>query len=584
MKNAQAAIDRANALKYNMGFASNSRWRIRAMLDGGPDAIRALLGNMGNLGETDLPWANFIHSGITALAQKLGTLPEARVSPPVDTDNERPRKRAEKRERIVTAYDDYDRMELQLPQVGRWLPGYGFAVWTISSQVSPDGYVYPCAQLRDPYDAYPGEWGVRQQPEELAICRRIPPKEAQRLYPEYSAQIEKVAGGRSTYHSGYVLGSGTGWANQTGRGLEVVEYYDEDGTHILIPELNARVDHYPNIISSPPFVVAKRFAFNHLIGQYDHAFGPMAAHAKLSVLYVTAMQDNVFAPTNIAGDMDGQYKMGRKAVNRLAPNTKVDRPISNITYQAFEGLGNLERIIRNLIRYPVQDDGNSPLNFATGAGLEELQSGVSAEIAEYQKVFRYALQDLDAKRLEYDERVSPSTRKPLPGYKEGVPHVETYTPSKDIAGDYRTRREYGFMSGFDEPQKIVAGLQLIQGKLVDRRTVREKMSGLDELSLIEGRVQEDDAREYLMQGLAFAAQNGDPKAHMALIEFLPEGDLKQNMRHFYTPQDPQMTPEEEAMAGGGGLQEPPGDITTVLSRLTGSGSEGGVQTVGTLSR
>jgi hypothetical protein len=211
---------------------------------------------------------------------------------------------------------------------------------------------------------------------------------------------------------------------------------------------------------------------------------------------------------------------------------------------------------------------------------------VSAEINEYQKVLRYALQDLDAKRLEYDERVSPSTRKPLAGLREGVPHTETYTPSKDIAGDYRTIRDYGFMSGFDEPGKIVAGLQLIQGKIIDRYTMQEKMAGLNELSQINERIADDESREMLMQGLAFAAQNGDPKAHMALIEFLPEGDLKEKMKKFYTPQDPQMTPEEEAMAGipGGGAPPESNDITTVLSRLTGSGSEGGVQTVGTLSR
>jgi hypothetical protein len=563
-----------------MDFASHARHRIRSILDGGPGAITALLGDqMGNLGVQDLPWVNFIHSGITALAQKLGQVPEARVSPPHDTDNEAPRKRAEKRERIVTAYDEYDRLELQLPQVGRWLPGYGFSVWTISTQMSPDGYVYPCAQLRDPYDAYPGEWGVRQQPEELAICRRISPVEAERRYPKYAQQISTVSRGRDRVGGGILLSSSSGWENQTGRGLELVEYYDKDGTHILLPKIEARVDFHPNPISTPAFVVAKRYAFNNLIGQYDHAIGPMGAHAKLSILYLTSMQDNVFAPTDISGDFDGQYKRGRFAVNRLAPNTQVTRPVSNIPYQAFEGLNRIERDIRNIIRYPIQDDGNSPLNFATGAGLEELQAGVTAEVAEYQKIFRYALQDLDAKRLEWDEAVSPDTRKPLAGLKLGVPHTESYVPSKDIKGNWKTSREYGFMSGFDEPQKIVAGGQMMTMGLLDRLTFQEKITGLKDIPRINERQLDDKMRDVLHQGLLAAASQNDPKAMMIAVDSLPAGPEKELYQKWLTPDGEQLSPEEEEMAGAGAPQGAPADITTVLSQLTGQGQRGGIQTV-----
>jgi hypothetical protein len=562
-----------------MDFASHARHRIRSILDGGPGAITALLGDqMGNLGVQDLPWVNFIHSGITALAQKLGQVPEARVSPPHDTDNEAPRKRAEKRERIVTAYDEYDRLELQLPQVGRWLPGYGFSVWTISTQMSSDGYVYPCAQLRDPYDAYPGEWGVRQQPEELAICRRISPVEAERRYPKYASQIATVSRGRDRVGGGILLSSSSGWENQTGRGLELVEYYDKDGTHILLPKIEARVDFHPNPISTPAFVVAKRYAFNNLIGQYDHAIGPMGAHAKLSILYLTSMQDNVFAPTDIAGDMDGQYKRGRYAVNKLAPGTNVSRPVSNIPYQAFEGLNRIERDIRNIIRYPIQDDGNSPLNFATGAGLEELQAGMSAEVTEYQKVIRYALQDLDTKRLEWDERVSPDTRKPLAGMRLGVPHTESYTPSKDIKGAYRTMREFGFMSGLDEPGKLVAGGQAMTMGLIDSLSLQEKISGLDDIPRINERKIHDQMRAVLQQGLLAAASQNDPKAMMVAVDSLPEGAEKALYQKWLTPDGDEMSPEEEEMAGAG-APPPSGDITTVLSQLTGSGARSGLQTV-----
>lgn len=561
-----------------MDFASGNRWRIRAILDGGPEAIRALLGDkMANLSkeQPDLPWPNLIHSGITALAQKLGHVPEARVTPPHSTESEAPRRRAEKRERIVDAYDMYDRMELQLPQVGRWLPGYGYAVWTVT-QRSHEGYVYPCAQLRDPFDSFPGEWGVNQQPEELAISRRIPPLEAKRLYPKYAGEIDQIAPGYS------YLGASSGWANQTGRGLEVVEYYDRDGTHILIPSIEARVDFHPNPLSTPSFVVAKRFAFNNLIGQYDHGLGLMGALAKFNILYLTAMEDNVFAPTNIVGDFDGQYKTGRRAVNRLSPGTTVDRPQSNVSYQSGEFLSRTERNLRNIIRYSVQDDGDSPLNFATGAGLDELQATANAEIQEYQKVIRYALQDLDAKRLEWDEAVSPNSKKPLAGLKEGVPKTETYTPSKDIKKAYTTKRVFGIMAGFDDPQKIVAGGQLMTMKLIDRRSLQEKIDGLDDLTLINERIHDDNMRDVLGQALMQAAAQGDQRALMLATEALPEGDpLKTLATKYFRPEGDQVSEEEQAMIGGG-PEEQPTDITTVLSRLTGQGQQSGIQTVSTV--
>lgn len=585
-------IERANALKANHDFGANSRWRVRAIMDGGPEAIRALLGDkMANIGSHDLPWANLVYSGLSALAQKLGAVPEPRVTPPGITDSASARSRAEKIERVVDAYDEISRLEMQLGQVGRWLPGYGFAVWTCTAKRTPDGYVYPHAQLRDPYDCYPGEWGVDQQPDELAVCYKIPPLEAMRLYPMYADDISSIGTKypRDAATRGALL-SDSGWSNQYGRGLEVVEYYDTEGTHVILPEVGKRVDFYPNPLDRPAFVVAKRFAFNHLIGQYDHGFGLMAAMAKFNILYLTALEDGVFAPTNIYGDYDGQYKIGRKAVNRFPPGTQVDRPSSNIPYQSSEWLNRMERDLRNVIGYALQDDGNSPLSFATGRGLEELQQSADQEVREYQTVIAYALQDLDAKRLEWDEKVSGDVKKPLAG-RQGK-KVENYTPTKDIAGYYRTKREYGFMSGFDEPQKIVAGGQLIQLGLVDRRTVQEKISGLDDLGLIAERIHDDNMRGALSTAIQQVAAQGDPRALMLAAEALPEGDpMKELAMKYFTPQGEEMSEEEQAQAGqppegppvgpGGG----PADITTVLSQLGQSGAiKGGLQTVSRVER
>src|SRR5690606_37327315 len=94
------------------------------------------------------------------------------------------------------------------------------------------------------------------------------------------------------------------------------------------------------------------------------------------------------------------------------------------------------------------------------------------------------------------------------------------------------------------------------------------------------------------EALMVAAQQGDPRAIMALIEMLPDDEQKRVFKKYFTPEEPQMSPEEAAMAGmgqpdpmaelfsGGGT-----DITPVLSRLSAGGSPaGGVQAVARVER
>ena len=97
-----------------------------------------------------------------------------------------------------------------------------------------------------------------------------------------------------------------------------------------------------------------------------------------------------------------------------------------------------ERYLRVVAGYPVQDDAISP-NFVTGRGLEELQSGVSLMVREYQSVLSKALEEVDYKRLELDELLFNKTRKPLSGYIREQLFQKT-TPGTDINKNYKTTR------------------------------------------------------------------------------------------------------------------------------------------------
>ena len=130
VKNYQEIVRNAAQLTSGRGIQDRqiSKARIKAILNGGPDGIKALLGNTMETSDADLlPAPNMLQSGIDRLAQKISAVPDIRVDRVNDKDSERARKRAEKLERIVHSYDDKQKLKNQLGHISRWLPGYGYA-------------------------------------------------------------------------------------------------------------------------------------------------------------------------------------------------------------------------------------------------------------------------------------------------------------------------------------------------------------------------------------------------------------------------------------------------------------------------
>ena len=539
-----------------------SKSRIKAILNGGPDGIKALLGDTMESSDADLlPAPNMLQSGIDRLAQKISGVPQVRVDVPNEVDSARAKNRAEKLERIVTSYDEKQNLNLQLAQASRWLPGYGFCAWVITTKRDSNGYFYPSAELRDPYDTFPGNFGPDQKPRELAVVRRVPRYKLAQIYPEFAKEILKQDDEDDTGQEyqdyatpfmSYDTNREQQWEDNTSQGVRIIEYYDQGGTYIIFPERNLILDFIPNTLSTPPFVFIKRVSFDQLKGQYDHVIGLMAMMAKINIMSAIAMEDSVFTETNISGEIEsGQYRKGRFAVNYLAPGTQVSKPQNNMPYQLFQQVDRLERQLRMVGGYPVTDDSQSPNSFVTGAGLSELNSTMSLMINEYRELIKVGLTEMDAKRLEMDTIMSYQTgisKKPIAGYLNGTAFSENYQPLVDIGGDYRTRRIYGVMAGFDEPQKIVTGLQLLQAGVIDIETLQDNIDGLENVAKVQERIRKNKAETVLYDSILARSAQGDVQATMAAIAIYENpGDVLEILRQFYTPEEPQMTPEQMAM-------------------------------------
>ena len=557
----------------------DNKLRIRAILDGGTDGIHALLGNTLDTADADLlPTPNLLQSGIDRLAQKISGVPQVRVDVANQNDSDRALKRAEKIERIVQSYDEKQELSSQLAQAARWLPGYGFAVWIITVKTDRNGYQYPCAELRDPYETYVGNLGPDQQPTEVAILRSVPRSKLAQIYPEYASIIlqkdkneNKNPSANPTILSTVNTKSDAAWESNNGEGVSIIEYYDIGGTYIIHPKSRTIFDFIPNILSTVPFVFMKRFSFNELKGQYDHVIGLMAMMAKINIMSAIAMEDAVFTETNISGELEsGQYRKGRYAINYLSPGTQVTKPINNMPYQLFQQVDRLERQLRMVGGYPVTDDSQSPNSFVTGAGLSELNTSMSLMINEYREVIRTGLAKMDNKRLELDEIMSKDS-KPMAGFINGSAFSENYKPSSDIAGNHRTRRIYGVMAGFDEPQKIVTGLQLVQAGVIDVETLQDNIDGLENVTKVQERIRKNKAEQVLFDSVLGRSAEGDPQATMAIIAIYEDPkSMTDILKKFYTPEDPEVSPEEMAMMQAAQQQQmPQGPPPSVLEALGG---------------
>ena len=565
IKNYKEIVD--NATQLVTGKPTKSRQvqkaRIKAILNGGADGMKALLGSKMETSDADLlPAPNMLQSGIDRLAQKISGVPQVRVDILNHNTSDRAKVRAERVERIVTSFDEQQNLNLQLAQVARWLPGYGYAAWIITTKTDKNGYVYPTAELRDPYDTFPGNFGPDQEPRELAVLRRVPRYKLAQIYPEFAKEIlnpdesenqQEAAFGAGGLGQTYENEKQNNWEDNTGQGVRIIEYYDLGGTYIIFPEKNMILDFIPNFLSTPPFIFMKRVSFDELKGQYDHVIGLMAMMAKINIMSAIAMEDSVFTETNISGELEsGQYRKGRFAINYLAPGTQVSKPQNNIPYQLFQQVDRLERQLRMVGGYPVTDDSQSPNSFVTGAGLNELNSTMSLMINEYREIIRHGLQKMDEKRLELDVLLGMQfpelNKKPIQGFYAGTAFSENYSPIKDIGGDYRTRRIYGVMAGFDEPQKIVTGLQLLQAGVIDVETLQDNIDGLENIAKVQERIRKNKAENVLFESVLARSAQGDPAATMAVIAIYEyPSEMTDILRMFYTPQEPQMSPEEEQM-------------------------------------
>ena len=112
--NSDKLAERVDYLRVINQEQMSDRARIRDIMNGGEAAVRALLGRSINVEYNELPAPNLFLTALERFAQKLGRSPDLKVDIINEKDSERARKKSEKLERIVLAYDKFQKLHMQL--------------------------------------------------------------------------------------------------------------------------------------------------------------------------------------------------------------------------------------------------------------------------------------------------------------------------------------------------------------------------------------------------------------------------------------------------------------------------------------
>lgn len=288
--------------------------------------------------------------------------------------------------------------------------------------------------------------------------------------------------------------------------IEIVRWYDAKTSVMFIPEREGLIlAQAPNLLGRVPVSIAQRNSLDsEARGQFDDVLFVFAAKAKLALLTMDAVQKSVEAPLALPQDVT-QLTVGPDAVIRSNSPEKIRRVPLDVPQYAFAENNVLSEELRLGTRFPESRAGQPEGSIVTGQGIKALQAGFDGQIKTAQSIMGEALGEAISLALATDELYFPSKTKEVSGSANGVPFKLSYTPAKDINGEYGVNVQYGLMAGLDPNRALVFALQARGDKLLSRRFVRNNLPVTMNASEEERAIDMEEMRDSLKAGVSSLA-------------------------------------------------------------------------------
>jgi hypothetical protein len=430
--------------------------------------------------------ANAIDIAARQLAENLAPLPSINCASGVTT-SDRAKRFVAKKTKVAYHYVIDSRLKPAMPQACDWYLTYGSMPIVVEADFKAGG---PRLRFDNPKGSYPqfDLWG------QVVSYTKVFREEAQSLAAKFPEHTEAI------------YGKAAGWdgkrlaADETR--LEVVKYCDKDSYVLYMPERqNLVLSDTVNPFGKTPVAIAVKPSYDEQDrGQFDDAVYPHLARNKMAMYALEATNQTIRAPLAIPTDVQ-KIPFGDNAVIRTNSPEKIRRVGQDIPAAAFQQEAMLGEEVQRAVRTPASATGDVQASIITGQGVNALNGGYDIQIATGQMVIGAALERALELAFEMDEKFWPDAKKTVSGVINGTPFQESYTPGRDIRGDYRVSVSYGFASGMNPNQALVFLLQLRGDQLVPRDFVQRQLPMDVDVTALQAQVDNEQTVDALKQGV-----------------------------------------------------------------------------------
>jgi hypothetical protein len=448
--------------------------------------------------------ANFIDVVARDLSEVMAPLPAVNCSAANQT-SDRARAFADKRTRIASNYFAHSDLSVQMYSGADWYLTYGFLPFIIELDMEAN---LPRIRLENPMGAYP-EFDRYGRCTAFAKRYSMTLGELVSMFPEFEREL---------------LG-GLGYKQDLNYLIEMVRYYDKDQSVVYLPDKdNLVLSSAKNPLGKMMVIVARKPSIDgELRGQFDDILGIQLLRNRFALLAMEAAEKSVQAPIVLPQDVQ-ELQLGGDAVIRTSQPAGVRRVELTIPQGAFTEQALLNQELRVGARYPEGRTGNIDASIVTGQGVQALMGAFDTQVKSAQAVFASALRDVISICFEVDQKIFPM-EKTIRGVDSGAPYEITYSPVKDIKGDFSADVRYGMLAGLNPAQGLIFMLQALGGGLISKDMAMRELPFTVNVSQEIEKIEIENMRQALLTSLEqytqaipqIAAQGGDASQIVAKI-------------------------------------------------------------------
>jgi hypothetical protein len=413
---------------------------------------------------------------------------------------------AHKREAVFDTHWEMNHGDILIPMLSMDLDGAGAAF--VAVYVDEESSDYPIYLRIDPRNAYPDI--MNGQLVDLLTVEEINYRVAAQVWPEFGLDKDP---------------------NIKTKTIELVHYYSKDR---CIQALMTHGSGTKGVTTSQAYVInewdpkgvlpvafAKLDSFDgDFRGNYDQVIGSLQTKNRIVRQVLDYTDQMVYSSYKAKGVLNPEAIDGPGTVYHLDPTVDgadmVRIPPASGAMQAIQLAQFLTSEQRGGTSYPESRQGEVSQSIASASFVASTMGSLTSDVRNIQRLIGKMREKLNEISGHYDEQFL-DFEKPL---IRPISKQITYTPSKALSGNYKSRCVYGASAGLDRMTADTRVLQQVSAQLVSKATGREQIDYVRDPIAEQAKIELEMSTNILAQKML---SDGDPQTILQLVAFQANG-------------------------------------------------------------